>query len=100
MNEQQITREMIAFNKSLLDNALKEFVAIHDQLGSMFAVIMENAGWLSDDGRKAIDGWISAYKNGHHDFKASTDKKFAAVMDYFEKKPGEGMRGDADRRSS
>ena len=85
MDQQQITREMIKFNKSVLDNTFNTITSIQDQLATMFTSCMDKADWLPDDGKKAIDDWVSAYKKGRHDFKTATDEKYEKVTNYFMK---------------
>jgi hypothetical protein len=94
MKEQQITKEMIIFNKSILDKTMNKFVDAHDYLEKMFATFMENANWISEDAKKAIHGWISAYKKGYDDFKTITDKKFENVLTHFTDGAGERKEND------
>lgn len=93
MDQQQITREMIGFNKSVLDNTFNAISAIQDQSASMFTAFMDKANWLPDDGKKAITDWVSAYKKGRNDFKAATDEKYEKVANYFIRKENTGSPG-------
>jgi hypothetical protein len=86
MDQQQITREMMAFNKSVMDNTFNAISTIQDQSAMMFTAFMDKAGWLPTDGKKAIADWISSYKKGRDDFKAATDEKYEKVAEYFTKK--------------
>jgi hypothetical protein len=83
MDQQQITREMIEFNKTLLDNTFNAINTIQDQSARMLTAVIDKATWLPDDGKKAINDWVSAYKKGRDDFKAATDKKYEKVVNYF-----------------
>jgi hypothetical protein len=85
MDQQQITKEMMEFNKSVMDSTFNAISSIQDQSVKMLTAFMEKATWLPDDGKKAITDWVSAYKKGRNDFKAETDKKYETVANYFMK---------------
>lgn len=83
MDQQQIAREMIEFNKTLLDNTFNAINTLQDQSARMLTAVIDKANWLPDDGKKAINDWVSAYKKGRDDFKAATDEKYEKVANYF-----------------
>jgi len=83
MDQLRITKEMIEFNKSLLDSTFQTISAIQDQSARMFTSFVDKANWLPDDGKKAIIDWVSADKQGRDDFKAVTDEKYEKVSYYF-----------------
>lgn len=74
---------MIEFNKTLLDNTFNAINTIQDQSARMLTAVIDKANWLPDDGKKAINDWVSAYKKGRDDFKAATDEKYEKVANYF-----------------
>ena len=49
MDQRQITREMIEFNKSVLDKTFHSISALQDQSASMLSVFMVGAHWLPDE---------------------------------------------------
>ena len=83
MDQRQITKGMIEFNKSVLDNTFSAISTIQDQSAKMFTDFMDKANWLPDDGKKAINDWLAAYKKGRDDFKTATDEKYEKVAKYF-----------------
>ena len=83
MDQQQIVREMIEFNKSVLDNMFNAISTIQDQSAKMFTAFVDKANWLPDPREKAINDWVAAYKEGRDDFKTATDEKYEKVADYF-----------------
>jgi|WetSurMetagenome_2_1015567.scaffolds.fasta_scaffold1828424_1 hypothetical protein len=93
MNQQQMTMEMIKFNKSVLDNTFNAISTIQDQSEKIFTTFMDKANWLPDDGKKAINDWIAAYKRGRTDFKMATDAKYEKVANYFMKQTDTGTSG-------
>jgi uncharacterized coiled-coil DUF342 family protein len=83
MDQQKIAKEMIEFNKSMLDSSFKTISAIQDQSEKMFMSVIEKANWLPDDGKRAINDWVAAYKKGRNEFKMATDEKYDKVATYF-----------------
>jgi len=83
MDQRQITKGMIEFNKSVLDNTFNAISTIQDQSAKMFTDFMDKANWLPDDGKKAINNWLAAYKKGRDDFKTTTEEKYEKVANYF-----------------
>lgn len=86
MEQQQIIKEMIKFNKSVMDNTFNSISTIQDQSTRMFTAFMDKASWLPAEGKKAITDWLSTYKKGRNDFKTATDDKYEKVANYFIKK--------------
>lgn len=86
MEQQQIIKEMVKFNKSVMDNTFNAISTIQDQSASMFGAFLDKAAWVPAEGKKAITDWFSAYKKGCDDFKAAIDEKYEKVADYFMKK--------------
>jgi hypothetical protein len=86
MDQQLITKDMMAFNKSIFDNTFNMISGIQDQSERMLTSFLDHASWLPDEGKKAITDWVSAYKKGRAEFKAATDEKYEKVTSYFIKK--------------
>jgi hypothetical protein len=86
MEQQQITKDMLVFNKSIFDNTFNMISSIQDQSERMLTSFLDKASWLPDDAKKAIIDWISSYKKGRDEFKAATDEKYEKIADYFLKK--------------
>lgn len=86
MDQQQISREMLKLNKSVMDNTFSTISNIHDQSAKMFTALMDKSAWLPDDGKKAITTWFSAYKKGCDDFKTAIDDKYEIFANHFIKK--------------
>ena len=86
MEQQQIIKEMMEFNKSAFDNTFSAISTIQDQSERMLTSFMDKATWLPTEGKKAITDWVSANKKGRDTFKAATDAKYEEVANYFLKK--------------
>jgi len=84
MEPVRITKQMIDFQKSTFDNSFNAMVMLQDQTEKLARTFLEQANWLPEEGRKAIDEWIGTYKKGREDFKKVVNDSYQKVMDFFE----------------
>jgi polyhydroxyalkanoate synthesis regulator phasin len=85
MDQKQILKQMIDFNKAAFDNTFNAMVLLQEQSEKMSNTVLEQATWLPEEGKKAITDWIKAYKKGREDFKKAVDENFKKVEDFFSK---------------
>ena len=85
MDQIQLARQMMEFNKAIIDNNFKSMALLQDQTEKLVFRFMEKATWIPDMGKKAMNEWVSAYKKGIEDFKACSDENYKKVADYFAK---------------
>jgi polyhydroxyalkanoate synthesis regulator phasin len=84
MDQKQITKQMIEFNKAAFDNTFNAMIVLQDQTEKLVSRFLEKAPWFPEEGKKAINDWINTYKKGREDFKASADESYKKVADYFD----------------
>jgi len=82
MDPKALLKQMIEFNKTLLDNSFTTMVALQEQTERMLRTMLEQATWLPAEGTKAINEWVSSYKKGRDDFKTLVDTSFKKVEDF------------------
>jgi hypothetical protein len=83
MDQKQIAKQMIQFNKTAIDNSFKAMTMVYEQNEKMLAAFLEQATWLPQEGRKAIKDWMATYKSGCEDFKKLVDDSYAKVESFF-----------------
>lgn len=83
MDEKQIFKQMIDFNKAAFDNAFNAMVMLQEQTEKVTTTLLDQATWLPDEGKKAVNDWIQAYRKGRDDFKKTVDENFEKVDDFF-----------------
>ena len=83
MDQKQIAKQMIQFNKTALDNSFKAMTMVYDQNEKMVETMLAQAAWLPENGRKAIQDWMTAFKTGCNDFKTMLDSNYAKVEAFF-----------------
>ncbi|MGD8540953.1 MAG: hypothetical protein PVI27_13490 [Desulfobacteraceae bacterium] len=83
MDQKQILKQMIDFNKATFDNTFNAMVMLQEQAERAANTLLEQANWLPEDGKKAINEWVKAYKKGREDFKKVVDENFQKVESFF-----------------
>jgi len=83
MDQKQIAKQMMDFSKTALDNTFNAMTVLQDQNEKLVFRFLEKAPWFPEDGKKAINEWVKAYKKGREDFKATADNSYKKVTDYF-----------------
>ena len=83
MDQKQVLKQMIDFNKATFDNTFNAIVMLQEQAERAANTLLEQANWLPEDGKKAINEWVKAYKKGREDFKKVVDENFQKVESFF-----------------
>lgn len=83
MDQKQIAKQMVEFNKAAFDNSFTAMTALQDQTEKLITDFLDKADWLPAEGKKAIHDWIASYKKGREDFKATADERYKKVVEYF-----------------
>jgi hypothetical protein len=83
MDQKAIFRQVVDFNKAAFDNSFNAIGMVQEQAEGMLNMSLEQATWLPEEGKKAIDEWIKGYKKGREDFKKIADENFARVEAFF-----------------
>ncbi|HOD70372.1 MAG TPA: hypothetical protein PLJ30_05945 [Deltaproteobacteria bacterium] len=83
MDQKQMVRQVIDFQKASFDNSFNAMVLIQEQTEKMAKTFLDQANWLPEEGKSVLNQWIGAYKKGRDDFKKSVDENFRKVDEYF-----------------
>jgi uncharacterized protein YdiU (UPF0061 family) len=83
MDQKQIFKQMLDFQKTTFDNTFSAMLMLQEQTEKAAETMLDQATWLPAEGRKAIDEWLSAYKKGREDFKTLVDENFKKVEGFF-----------------
>ena len=83
MDNKQIAKQMIQFNKTAFDNSFNAMSMVYEQNEKMLGTFLQQATWLPEEGRKAIETWIQTYKKGCEDFKKMADENYQKVEAFF-----------------
>ncbi len=83
MEPVKIAKQMIEFQKATFDNSFSAMKMVQEQTEKTVSTILEQATWLPEEGKKAINEWANACKKGAEDFKKAVDDNFKKVEDFF-----------------
>ena len=83
MDQINMLKQMVEFNKTTFDNSFKAMVMLQEQTETMMNTMLGQATWLPEEGRKAIKDWVKAYKKGRDEFKKLVEESFEKVEDFF-----------------
>lgn len=83
MDQKQMAKQMIQFNKMAFDNSFNAMTLVYEQNEKMANAFLEQATWMPENGKNAINQWMDAYKKGCDDFKKAVDDSYQKVEAYF-----------------
>jgi hypothetical protein len=83
MDQKQVLKQMIDFNKAAFNNTFNAFVMLQDQAESMSNTLLTQATGLPQEGKKAIEELVKNCKTGRDTFKKTVDESFNKVEDFF-----------------
>lgn len=83
MEQFQIFKQMIQFNKSAFDNSYNAMEMFRNQNEKIANSLLDQATWVPAGGIKAINEWMKVYKKGCDDFKKAVDQNYKNAEDLF-----------------
>ena len=92
MDQKEIAKQMMEFNKTAFDNTFNAMTVLQDQTEKLVFRFLEKAPWFPEDGKKAVNEWVNTYKKGREDFKIKSEESYKKVTDYFAKTEKEEIR--------
>ncbi len=88
MDTTNIAKQMIAFQKATFNNTFNAMVLLQEQTEATVGSVLKQFDWIPEEGRKAIEDWMGAYKKGREEFKKLIDSNFEKVEAVFSAKTG------------
>jgi hypothetical protein len=85
MDNKQIAKQMIQFNKTAFESSFSTLTMMYEQNEKMLETFLNQATGLPEEGKKVIRDWMSAYSTGCKDFKKNVDENYAKVEEFFDK---------------
>ncbi len=76
MDQKEIMRQMLKFNKAAFDNTFTAMVLLQEQLDRMVNMFLDQATWVPKEGKQVITDWVKAYKKGGDELKKAMDEGF------------------------
>lgn len=98
MEQKQIVKQMMDFNKKAFDNSFSAMSELQDQTEKLVLNFLDKAEWVPEEGKKALQDWIVNCKKSRNDFKAAADDGYRKVAEFFEQ--AEEPRAPAKKKKS
>lgn len=83
MDQKQTFKQMIEFNRTTFNNAYNTMVLVQDQFEKAAYEVLDQATALPVEGRKAIENWSEAFKDGRKNLKQQMDNGFEQAEKLF-----------------
>ena len=81
MDQKQIAKQVMEFNKTAFDNTFNTMTTLQDNAAKLVFGFIENNPLIPENGKTSINQYLDAYKKGRDDFKNSTDENFKKMAD-------------------
>jgi polyhydroxyalkanoate synthesis regulator phasin len=79
MDQKQIFRQMVDFNKGAFNNAFNAMVMVQDQNETLANTMLNQATWMPEEGKKAVREWVDTFKKGREEYKKTVEEAFKKV---------------------
>jgi hypothetical protein len=83
MEPGKMAKQMIAFQKNLIENSLNSLSVIQDQTETMANAFMSQLPWVPEEGKKAIGDAVNMYKKAFNDYKKAVSEGFSKMEELF-----------------
>jgi hypothetical protein len=79
MEQINAIKQMVQFNKNAFDQGYNAMDMLWKQNEKMTNSFLDQATWLPEEGKKAVNEWMQLYKKGCDDFKKTADQNYKNV---------------------
>jgi hypothetical protein len=76
MNQSDIFKRAIDFNQTTFSSAYDATLLTQDLFEKAATSVLDQASWMPEEGRKAIDNYFEVCKSGRDQFKKYMDEGF------------------------
>lgn len=83
MEQFNAIKQMVQFSKNAFDQGYNAMETLRKQNEKITNSVMDQATWLPEEGKKAVNEWMQLYKKGCDDFKKTADQNYRNVEKLF-----------------
>ena len=76
MDPTGLAKQMIGLQKNMFENIFNIVAVLQNQTESATSNLLDQATWLPEEGKNAINEWVKACKRGREDYKKMIDDGF------------------------
>ena len=84
MQQSELMKMMIDFNKTSFDNTFNDIKSMQEQTEKMILGMVDKQNAVPEPMKKSIIDWLETMKKGRDEFKATMDSNYKKLKDYFE----------------
>ncbi len=86
MDQKQMVKQMIEFNKTSFNNTYETMLMMNEQAEKVTeSIISSQPAFLPENNRKILDEWSAAYKKGCTEIKNTVNSNFDKLEEYLTK---------------
>jgi len=80
MEQFNVIKQLVKFNKNAFDQGYNAMEILREQNEKVTNSFLDQATWLPEEGKKAVNEWMQLYKKGCDDFKKTADQIFSDIV--------------------
>ncbi|ETR70490.1 MAG: hypothetical protein OMM_08781 [Candidatus Magnetoglobus multicellularis str. Araruama] len=81
MVNQNITKQLIQYNKSVFENAYTMITMLQDYATNLSSTLISQIPWFPEDAKKAIQETSDLFKEARSNYKMAVDDGFLKLQD-------------------
>jgi hypothetical protein len=78
-----IAKQMINLQKATFDNGFGTMVMLQEQTERAVNMVLQQAVWFPEEGKKVLGEWTKVYKQGRDDFRKAVNENFKKAETFF-----------------
>ena len=83
MEQFNAIKQMVQFNKNAFDQGYNAMEMLLNQNEKITNSFLDQATWLPEEGKNAVNEWLQIYKKGCDDFKKTADQNYKNMEKLF-----------------
>jgi hypothetical protein len=103
METNRMTKKILDFQKGAISQWYDVMTSMQEQAASSLRTVLDQSGWIPDEGRQMVQNWVSACKKGCHDYKELVEESISGFEKVFvvpSKKTATDRRTTATKRTT
>ena len=83
MDQRQVFRQMLQYNKSISEACFTNLGLLHEHMENNAQMMLDQTAWIPGEGRKVMEEWAKACKQGRQNLKNAVDEGFKRVEAFY-----------------
>jgi len=83
MNANEISKQVLDFQKGTFTSWFGAISILQDQAASAVDALLNQTSWIPEEGRRVVTSWINTCKNERDRYKVYMEESFCGLEKYF-----------------